>query len=129
MVIPLLLRYVLLLATRQSTVKVSLSALATVFLLSAGFLLIKTGDSVPPAAILCAESYDCNSGQYEEQQAEKEQQESRSRVQSQGDIAAINGDEMLSALSKQFQLHPNQFADLTQQLLARVADVFGGVTP
>jgi hypothetical protein len=48
----LLIRYLLLLATRQWTVEVSLFVLAAVLLLSVGFLSINApGDAVPPAEI------------------------------------------------------------------------------
>jgi hypothetical protein len=130
MALPLLIRYVLLVATRQSTVNISLSALAVVLLLSVGLLLNKVaGDPVPLAVIQCAEGKRCESGQNEEQGPEKEQKESPSRVQDQGSIEPVNDKQTLLALAKQFQEHPTQIAEWKQQLLERVADVFDGVAP
>ena len=44
-------------------------------------------------------------------------------------LAAVNGDRTLAELAEQFQVHPTQITDWTQQLLARAADVFGGSPP
>ena len=41
-------------------------------------------------------------------------------------LAAIKGDKTVAELAEQFGVHPTQITDWKQQLLARVADVFGG---
>jgi transposase len=41
-------------------------------------------------------------------------------------LAAIKGDKMVAELAEQFGVHPTQITDWKQQLLARVADGFGG---
>lgn len=41
-------------------------------------------------------------------------------------LAAIKGDKTLTELAEQFSVHPTQITEWKQQLLARVADVFGG---
>ncbi len=43
-------------------------------------------------------------------------------------LAAVKGDKTLAELAEQFSVHPTQITDWKQQLLARVADVFGGST-
>jgi transposase len=43
-------------------------------------------------------------------------------------LAAVKGDKTLAELAEQFSVHPTQITDWKQQLLARVADVFGGAT-
>ena len=130
MVLPQLIRYVLLLATRQSTVKVSLSALAAVVLLYLSLLSITAaGDFLPPVAIQCPQSKDCESGQNEEQASEKERNASRSRVQGEGGIEAVNVDHTISTLVQKFHGLPNQMAEWKQQIIERTGDVFGGVAP
>lgn len=42
-------------------------------------------------------------------------------------LAVVKGDKMVAELAEQFQVHPTQIADWKQQLLARAADVCGGV--
>lgn len=41
-------------------------------------------------------------------------------------LAAVKGDKTLAELTEQFSVHPTQITEWKQQLLARVADVFGG---
>ena len=44
-------------------------------------------------------------------------------------LAAVNGDKTRAELAEQFQVHPTQITEWKQQLLARAADVFGGIKP
>ena len=44
-------------------------------------------------------------------------------------LAAVKGDKTLAELAEQFQVHPTQITEWKQQLLARAADVFGGMKP
>jgi transposase-like protein len=44
-------------------------------------------------------------------------------------LAACKGDKTLAELAEQFHVHPTQITEWKQQLLARVADVFGGTKP
>ena len=44
-------------------------------------------------------------------------------------LAAVKGDKTLVELAEQFSVHPTQVTEWTQPLLARAADVFGGITP
>ena len=41
-------------------------------------------------------------------------------------LAAVKGDKTVAELAEQFSVHPTQITEWKQQLLARVADVFGG---
>ena len=41
-------------------------------------------------------------------------------------LAALKGDKTLAELAEIFDIHPNQIAEWKQQLLERVAGVFGG---
>ena len=41
-------------------------------------------------------------------------------------LAAVKGDKTLAELAEIFDIHPNQIAEWKQQLLERVAGVFGG---
>ena len=42
-------------------------------------------------------------------------------------LAAVKGDKTTAELAEQFKVHPTQITEWKQQLLARAADVFGGV--
>jgi len=42
-------------------------------------------------------------------------------------VAAIKGDKTLTELAEHFSVHPTQVTEWKQQLLARAADVFGGM--
>lgn len=42
-------------------------------------------------------------------------------------LAAVKGDKTVAELAEQFGIHPTQITDWKQQLLARAADVFGGM--
>jgi len=44
-------------------------------------------------------------------------------------LAALKGDKILVELAEQFGIHPTQITEWKQQLLERVADVFGGTKP
>ena len=44
-------------------------------------------------------------------------------------LAAMKGDKTLAELAEQFRVHPTQITEWKQQLLARAADVFGGIKP
>ena len=44
-------------------------------------------------------------------------------------LAAVKGDKTLGELAEQFHVHPTQFTEWKQQLLAQAADVFGGTNP
>lgn len=41
-------------------------------------------------------------------------------------LAALKGDKTLAELAEIFDVHPNQITEWKQQLLERVAEVFGG---
>lgn len=43
------------------------------------------------------------------------------------DLTAIKGDKPLAELAEQFSVHPTQITVWKQELLARAADVFGGM--
>ena len=49
--------------------------------------------------------------------------------QAQVAVAAVKGDKTLAEIAEQFHVHPTQITEWKQQLLARVADVFGGTKP
>ena len=42
-------------------------------------------------------------------------------------LAAVKGGKPLAELAEQFSVHPTQITEWKQQLLARAADVFGGM--
>ena len=42
-------------------------------------------------------------------------------------LAAVKGDKTRAELAEQFRVHPTQITDWKPQLLARAADVFGGI--
>ena len=42
-------------------------------------------------------------------------------------LAAVKGDKTLAELAEHFRVHPTQITEWKQQLLARAADVFGGI--
>ncbi len=44
-------------------------------------------------------------------------------------LAAVKGDKTLAELAEHFRIHPTQITEWKQQLLARAADVFGGMNP
>jgi transposase-like protein len=44
-------------------------------------------------------------------------------------LAALKGDKTLVELAEQFGIHPTQITEWKQQLLERVAGVFGGTKP
>ena len=44
-------------------------------------------------------------------------------------LAAVKGDKTLAELAEQFGVHSTQITEWKQQLLARAADVFGGMKP
>jgi transposase len=44
-------------------------------------------------------------------------------------LAGVKGDKTLAELAEQFSVHPTQVTEWKQQLLARAADVFGGIKP
>ncbi len=44
-------------------------------------------------------------------------------------LAAIKGEKTAAELAEQFHVHPTQITEWKQQLLARAADVFGGMKP
>ena len=44
-------------------------------------------------------------------------------------LAAVKGDKTRAELAEQFRVHPTQITDWKPQLLARAADLFGGIKP
>ncbi|NGZ10849.1 MAG: hypothetical protein CV088_15925 [Nitrospira sp. LK70] len=44
-------------------------------------------------------------------------------------LATVKGDKTAVELAEQFHVHPTQITEWKQQLLARAADVFGGMKP
>jgi hypothetical protein len=130
MVLPCLIRWFLAVACRQSTVQASLSALAAVLLLSAGLLRIDAaGSMVPAEEMQCAESDNCETVQSAEQEAGKEQTESRGPFRIQSGAEAVDNDKTSSELTKQFLPHATRIAERKQQQVERTSDAFGEATP
>ena len=48
-------------------------------------------------------------------------------VKAQVALATVKGDKTLAELAEHFRVHPTQITEWKQQLLARAADVFGGM--
>ena len=44
-------------------------------------------------------------------------------------LTAVKGDKTLAEWAEQFQVHPTRITEWKQQLLARAADLFGGIKP
>ena len=130
MVLPYLIRCVLVVACWQSTVQVSLSALAVVLLLSAGLLRIDAaGGPVAAEEMQCAEGNNCEIAQSAEQEPGKEQPESRGQVQFQSDAEAVDNDKTSSELTEQFPPHATRIAEWKQLQVERTSDAFGEATP
>ncbi len=67
-------------------------------------------------------------GRTKERGDEANETQSWGGIQGQVAFAACKGDKTLAELATQFGVHPTQITEWKQQLLARVADVFGGTT-